>query len=265
MIRIAIAGAAGRMGKALIQCAGQLDTLTVRAALEYAGHPDLGRDAGVCAGVDTIGVPLTDTASGIREADVLIDFTLHTAVPANAAAAADGGTAFVLGTTGLSDAEAAAVHAAAERVPVVWAPNMSLGVNLLWSLVKRAAAVLGTGYDAEIVEMHHRHKQDAPSGTALRLGEKIAEGRGQIFADVVDYGREGMVGARPEGRIGIHAVRGGDIVGDHTVILATDGERIELGHRATSRAAFAMGALRAAQWVHGREPGLYDMADVLGL
>jgi 4-hydroxy-tetrahydrodipicolinate reductase len=265
MTKVAIAGTAGRMGQALIQCAGRLDDIQIAAALERPGHPALGQDAGLCAGSSPLQVLVTDNLDAISAADVLVDFTFHTAAPDNAAAVARQGRAMVLGTTGLTDTEAAAVYRAAEQVPVVWAPNMSLGVNLLWALVKQAAAVLGTAYDAEIVEMHHRYKQDAPSGTALRTGEMIAAGRGQVFADVVDHGRLGITGERVEGRIGMHALRGGDVVGDHTVVFAGDGERIELGHRATSRGALAMGALRAAQWVCEQKPGLYDMKDVLGL
>ena len=201
----------------------------------------------------------------MEKADAVIDFTFHEAVPANVRAAAGLGKGYVLGTTGLSDDETAAVQAAAEVVPVVWAPNMSLGINLLSALVRQAAAALGENYDVEVVEMHHRHKQDAPSGTALHLARHVAAGRGQDLDRVADYGRHGMTGEREAGRIAIHAVRGGDVVGDHTVVFAGDAERIELTHRASSRDVFAMGALKAAAWVAAQLPGLYDMSHVLGL
>jgi len=265
MTNIAILGAAGRMGQALVRCAGRLTAVRVVAALEQTGHAAMGRDAGTLAGVGHLGVPLTDNADAAGSADALIDFTFHTAAPGNVAQACRLGKAMVIGTTGLDEDETRAVRAAAARIPIVWAPNMSLGVNLLFAMAARAAAVLGLDYDVEIIETHHRHKQDAPSGTALRLAEKIAEGRGQNLADALTHGRTGFVGERPRGQIGMHAVRAGDAVGDHTVIFATEGERLELGHRATSRDALAMGALRAAIWVADRKPGLYDMQDVLGL
>jgi 4-hydroxy-tetrahydrodipicolinate reductase len=180
-------------------------------------------------------------------------------------AAQDAGKAFILGTTGLTDEEAASVHAAAESIPIVWAPNMSLGMNMLFAMVKQAAAGLSESYDIEIVEAHHRHKQDAPSGTALGLAENAAAGRGVSLDDVADYGRHGMTGERVPGRIGIHAIRAGDIVGDHSVIFAAEGERLELTHRASSRSIFAVGAVKAALWAAGKPAGLYDMQDVLGL
>jgi 4-hydroxy-tetrahydrodipicolinate reductase len=196
---------------------------------------------------------------------VAVDFTFHTAVPGNAAAAAAAGTALVIGTTGLDEAETAAVGKAAGKIAIVHAPNMSLGVNLLFALAGRAAEALGLEYDVEIVETHHRHKKDAPSGTALKLGECVALGRGQKLAQVVVHGREGQTGERPRGQIGMHAVRAGAVVGDHTVLFASEGERVELTHRAISRDTFAMGALRAAQWAVGRPAGLYDMKSVLEL
>jgi 4-hydroxy-tetrahydrodipicolinate reductase len=171
----------------------------------------------------------------------------------------------VIGTTGLDAAETRAVHEAARKIPIVWAPNMSLGVNLLFALVEQTSRTLGMDYDIEIIETHHRRKKDAPSGTALRLGEKAAQGRGQSLESAVTHGRCGITGDRPRGQIGMHAMRAGDAIGDHTVLFATDGERLELSHRATNRDAFAAGALRAAVWVAGRTPGLYDMKDVLGL
>jgi 4-hydroxy-tetrahydrodipicolinate reductase len=263
MTRIVILGAAGRMGQALLRCSRRFPDLRVAAAIEAAGHPSLGQDAGLLAGAGRLDVPLV--AGPAPAADVVVDFTFHTAAPANLSAAASANLAVVLGTTGLTPAEQGAVRDAARRVPVVWAPNMSLGVNVLLDLVRRAAAMLGPAYDAEIVEMHHRHKKDAPSGTALALAEALAAGRTVRLQDVARHGRSGITGERPAGEIGIHAVRGGDVVGDHTVSFAGDGERVELVHRATSRDAFAMGALQAASWIAGRPAGLYTMRHVLGL
>jgi len=264
MTRIAVSGAAGRMGQALVRCACSLPTVQLVAALEQAGHAALGRDAGAVAGLEPCGVRITDDTEAVRAADVLIDFTMPSAAPGNAALAASLDKGFVLGTTGLDREESQAVREAARRIPIVWSPNMSLGVNLLFALVAKAAGVLGLEYDVEIIETHHRHKKDAPSGTALRLAQKVAEGRGQDCAQVIAHGRHGMTGERPSGQIGLHAVRAGDAVGEHTVLFATEGERLEFSHRATSRNAFAMGALHAAIWLTGRPPGLYDMQDVLG-
>jgi 4-hydroxy-tetrahydrodipicolinate reductase len=264
MTNIAILGAAGRMGQELIRCATRVPELKVVEAIETAGHPSLGQDAGLTAAAGTL-LELPISAGPARLAQVVIDFTFHTATPANLAAAVAAGQGVVLGTTGLNEAEQAAVRSAATRIPIVWAANMSLGVNVLLDLVRRAAAILGPDYDAELIEMHHHHKKDAPSGTALALAESLAQGRGVALKDVACYGREGMTGARPRGQIGIHALRGGDVVGDHTVMFACEGERVELTHRASNREAFAMGALRAAHWLHGKKPGLYNMRNVLGL
>jgi 4-hydroxy-tetrahydrodipicolinate reductase len=263
MTTIAILGAAGRMGQMLIRCAARLPELRVTGVCERAGHPALGQDAGQIAGIGALGVSLADTWPA--DADVVIDFTFHTAVAANLDCALARRQAVVLGTTGLSDDEKQRVADAAKVIPIVWAPNFSLGVNLLLDLVRRAATVLGPAYDAEIVEMHHRLKKDAPSGTALGLAEALAAGRGVDLKAVATYGREGIVGERPRGEIGIHAVRGGDVIGDHTVLFATDGERVEITHKATSREAFANGALHAALWLRGKPAGLYSMRDVLGL
>ena len=265
MTRVAILGACGRMGVALARCAQGCDDLALAAAIEREDHPDLGRDLGTVAGLEPLGLAVTADAAALDAAQVAIDFTRHDVVPVNAERAAEAGRAMVIGTTGLDADEAARVRAAAERVPIVWAPNMSLGVNVLFELVRQAAAALGLAFDAEIVEVHHRRKIDAPSGTALELGRRVATGREQDFDAVVRHGREGRTGARPAGEIGMHAVRAGDVVGDHTVVFGSDHERLELTHRASSRDAFAMGALRAARWVAGRPAGLYDMKDVLGL
>jgi 4-hydroxy-tetrahydrodipicolinate reductase len=264
--KVVIVGACGRMGQALLRCARRVEGIAVAGAIEAAGHPGLGRDAGLAAGVGEAGVALTDDLkTALSNADVLIDFSAHEAVPVNMRHAVELRRAVVLGTTGLNDAERAAVQRAAQLIPVVWAPNMSLGVNLLFALVEKAAGILGADYDVEIIETHHRFKKDAPSGTAIRLGEKVAAGRGQVLSSVANYGREGLVGERPRGQIGIHAVRAGDAIGDHTVMFATEGERVEISHRATSRDAFAMGALHAARWVASQRPRIYDMQDVLGL
>jgi 4-hydroxy-tetrahydrodipicolinate reductase len=234
-----------------------MDGCHVAAAVERADHP--------CVGTPVPGFPgLRYTADWPEGADAVIDFTFHTCVTANFANAAASRQAVVLGTTGLTDAEKQCVADAAEDIPIVWAPNMSLGVNLLLELVRRSAAVLGADYDAEIVEMHHRLKKDAPSGTALGLAEALAAGRGVSLSDVACYGREGITGERPRGEIGIHALRGGSVVGDHTVMFVADEERVEITHKATSREAFATGALRAALWLQGRAPGIYTMRHVLG-
>jgi 4-hydroxy-tetrahydrodipicolinate reductase len=265
MSMIAVIGAGGRMGQAIVRYAREDPEATIVAAIEQAGHPAVGTDVGDVAGIDSIGVPISDQLSDLATADAVIDFTFHSAAPAHVQAARDAGKAFVLGTTGLSDKESDAVRAAAESIPVVWAPNMSLGMNVLFAMVKQAAAKLSDAYDIEIVEAHHRHKQDAPSGTALGLAENAAAGRGVDLDDVADYGRHGMTGERVPGRIGIHAIRAGDIVGDHTVIFATEGERLELTHRASTRDTFAGGAVKAALWAPGKPAGLYSMQDVLGL
>lgn len=266
MTKLAIIGAAGRMGQALVRCSRQTNDLQLVGAVEQSSCPLIGQDAGLVAGAGEIGLKIgADLSAAIRAADVAIDFSFHEVVPLTVRAAAQSGKAVVIGATGLNPDERATVTQAATVIPIVWAPNMSLGVNMLFSLVEQAARALGVNYDVEITEAHHRHKKDAPSGTALRLGESVAAGRGQTFKDVAIFGREGLGGERPRGQIGIHALRAADIIGDHTVLFATEGERVEISHRATSRDAFANGALRAALWVVGRQPGLYDMQDVLEL
>ena len=266
-VPVTILGAAGRMGGALVRgVAARPDAFRLAAALERPDSPALGRDAGVVAGIEPAGVAITAAPEEAYAASrVAIDFTFHTAVPASIRLAAAHGCAYVLGTTALDESELAVVREASERIPVVHAANMSLGVNVLLDLVRRAASILGLDYDAEIVEMHHRHKKDAPSGTALALGAALAEGREQRLDETLVNGRAGLVGERPRGEIAIHALRGGDVVGDHTVVFAADGERVELVHRASSRECFVGGALAAARWLVGRAPGLYSMRDVLGL
>jgi 4-hydroxy-tetrahydrodipicolinate reductase len=197
--------------------------------------------------------------------EAVIDFTFHEAVPANIAKAAEDGIVYVIGTTGLTEEEQKCVDEAAKKIPVVQSGNYSLGINLLLGLVEKASKILGVEYDCEVVEMHHRNKKDSPSGTALMLAKAAAEGRGQDFDRVAVFGREGMVGERPQGEIAVHAVRGGSVIGDHTVMFAGDVERIEITHKAQTREAFAAGALRAACWAAGKKPGIYTMRDVLGL
>ena len=268
--KVLIVGAGGRMGLAMARLIAQraVPGLELVAAVDRAGAPLLGQDAGVAAGVPALGVVLgADLAAGLAaRPDVAVDFSSPSATAATAAQVAAAGVPWVVGTTGLGAAEQAAVAQAARKIPVVLSANMSLGVNLLYALVAQAARTLaGLRYDCEIVERHHRRKKDAPSGTALYLGEAAAQGFGWNLKDVAVDGRTGIPGERPEKEIGFHAVRGGDIVGDHTVLFAADGECIELSHRATSRDTLALGALRAAAWLPGRAPALYGMRDVLGL
>lgn len=268
--KVLIVGAGGRMGLAMARLIAQraVPGLELVAAVDRAGAPLLGQDAGVAAGVPALGVAIgADLAAGLAaRPDVAVDFSSPSATAATAAQVAAAGVPWVVGTTGLGAAEQAAVAQAARKIPVVLSANMSLGVNLLYALVAQAARTLaGLRYDCEIVERHHRRKKDAPSGTALYLGEAAAQGFGWNLQDVAVDGRTGIPGERPEKEIGFHAIRGGDVVGDHTVLFAADGECIELSHRATSRDTLALGALRAAAWLPGRAPALYGMRDVLGL
>ncbi len=267
MTKIVIAGAAGRMGQALIRCSMAMPDIELAGVVERPGHEWLGRDAGEIIGSDIrTGVTLTDELEPLlAQSDVLIDFTYHSAVPRNAQLAARLKRAVVIGTTGLTTEESMAVDKAAGQVPVVWAPNMSLGVNLLFAMAKRAAAVLGTAYEVRIDETHHVHKLDAPSGTALRLGEKVADGAGVRFEDVCLHDEGGVMASYPAGRIVIRSHREGEVFGDHTVAFDGVAERVELSHHVKSRDALALGALHAAKWVCSQRPRLYDMQDVLGL
>lgn len=246
------------MGQNLLRCSQKITGCNIVAAVERLDFPALGTQ------VKDFPTELVYTSEWPKQAEVIIDFTFHSCVASNIKNAIANKQAVVLGTTGLDEAEKQGVHDAAKQISIVWAANMSLGVNLLLELVKRAAEVLDTSYDIEIVEAHHRLKKDAPSGTALMLAEAAAAGRNVALKDVACYGREGIVGERPKGEIGIHAVRGGAIVGDHTVALIADEECVEISHKANSREAFATGALRAALWLANREPGIYTMRDVLG-
>lgn len=261
-IRIAVAGAAGRMGRALIEAAHRSEGLALAAALEHAGSPALGRDAGTASGIGDVGVSIT-TASNAPQFDVFIDFTRPEGTLAHLDLCLAKKRAMVIGTTGFDDAGRARIAAAARSIAIVFAPNMSVGVNLSLNLIETAARVLGPDVDVEIVEAHHRHKVDSPSGTALRMGEAVARARGRTLKELMLP--PDRTGQRPAGGIGFAVVRAGEIVGDHTVLFASHGERLEITHRAESRATFAEGALRAARWIASRPSGLYDMQDVLGL
>ena len=265
-MRVVVMGAAGRMGRMLVQTLP--DTLGVRltGALESPASPMLGKDSGTMVGVEANGVLISaDPAAALADCDVLVDFSTPAASVALCKRTAASGIAHVIGTTGLSAEDLAAVQESAQKTAIVRSGNMSLGVNLLAALVERAARTLGPAWDAEIVEMHHRMKVDAPSGTALLLGEAAARGRGVSLSEHSARGRDGLTGPRKPGDIGFASLRGGTVVGDHSVIFAGAGERIEFSHRAEDRGIFARGAIAAALWTRGKPPGLYSMTDVLGL
>lgn len=265
-MRLIVAGAAGRMGRALIRAIVETEGAALHGAFERAGSDAIGQDAGELAGVGKLGVAVTDDPLPlVVEAEGALDFTVPDATVALSELTAQARIAHVIGTTGFEPAHLARLDAAARHATLVRSGNMSLGVNLLAGLARQAARALGPDWDVEIVEMHHRAKVDAPSGTALLLGEAVAEGRGVALAENSVRVRDGHTGARQEGTIGFATLRGGSVVGDHTVILAGPGERVELGHRAEDRMIFARGAVKAALWARGRKPGLYGMADVLGL
>ena len=265
-LAVVVNGVSGRMGQALVRLIGESDRLVLRAALERPGHPWLGQDLGLAMGGAASGLSVTDDAeAALAGAAVVIDFTAPAATVALARVAARHGVAHVIGTTGFAPDDLDAIADAARDTVIVRAGNMSLGVNLLVALTRQVAAALDTDFDIEIVEAHHRHKVDAPSGTALMLGEAAAQGRGAALDAVADRGRDGITGARQGGRIGFAAVRGGDVVGEHDVMFLGAGERIVLRHIATDRNIFARGALKAAVWAQGQASGAYDMSDVLGL
>ncbi len=265
-MNIGIIGAGGRMGRMLVADVMGRDGVHLAGAIDGPGSDALGHDAGVLAGLPEAGVVVGDDAEALCAAcHAVIEFTGPGATVDHAAMAARAGTIHVIGTTGLDSGQEAALAAAAEHTAIVWAPNMSLGVNLLLGLTRQVAAALDDDYDIEIFEIHHRHKADAPSGTALGLGQAAAAGRGVDLDDVAARGRDGLTGARKRGDIGFGVSRGGDVVGEHSVTFAADGERLELAHRATDRGIYARGALRAALWARGKPPGLYSMIDVLGL
>ena len=290
--KIGVAGCAGRMGMTLVREVAATPGCVLAGGFEVPGHAAIGRDIGDLAGAGQAGLNVSDTPESVfAVADIVLDFTLPAATSAHAALAAQSGTGLVIGTTGLEAAQLGAIEAAAKKCAIVQAANMSVGVNLLLRLARDVAGILDPAYDIEIVEMHHRHKVDAPSGTALALGSAAAEGRGVALDEAAVRGRDGITGARapgagvPEvidgsdggrggdvvgdhsvvgGTIGFAALRGGDVVGDHSVVFAADGERIELTHKASSRQVFSRGAVRAALWLHGKPPGLYRMDHVLG-
>jgi 4-hydroxy-tetrahydrodipicolinate reductase len=266
MTRIAIPGAAGRMGRNLIDACHRAEGLTLGVATERSGHDMLGRDAGFVAGVGELGVAINDDLENVADRfDVLIDFTAPAATLAHLDICRRYGKRIVIGTTGFSDDQKQQIADAAKDTGIVFAPNMSVGVNLCLKLLDLAARVLGDDVDIEVIEAHHRHKVDAPSGTALRMGEVVAEALGRDLKDCAVYGREGMTGARDRKTIGFETIRAGDIVGEHTVMFAGEGERVEITHKASSRMTFASGAVRAAGWLMSQPKGLYDMQDVLGL
>ena len=266
MTNIAVTGAAGRMGKALIEACGLAEGATLAGAVERPGSSAIGSDAGVLAGIGDSGVKVVDNIAAITDQfDVLIDFTTPESTLANVALCAKTGKRMVIGTTGLSDADKKAIDDAAKQTAIVFAPNMSVGVNLCLKLLDIAARVMNEDIDIEIIEAHHRHKVDAPSGTALAMGEVVASALGRELKDCAIYGREGRTGERDRNTIGFETIRAGDIVGDHTVMFAGIGERVEITHKASSRMTFAKGAVRAAKWLMSYEKGLFDMQDVLDL
>jgi 4-hydroxy-tetrahydrodipicolinate reductase len=264
-IRFAIAGAGGRMGRTLIEAVLKADDARLAAALEQPGNALLGKDAGELVG-QPCGVAISaDAEAALAQADCLIDFTRPEATLEHLAVCRKRGVHMVIGTTGFTTEQKLTIQDASRDIPIVFAPNMAVGVNAVFKLLDVAARILNEGYDVEVIEAHHRHKVDAPSGTALRMGEVVAAALGRDLAECAVYGREGHTGERPATQIGFATVRGGDIVGDHTVLFAGTGERVEITHKAASRMPYALGSLRAARFMRGRVKGLYDMQDVLGL
>jgi 4-hydroxy-tetrahydrodipicolinate reductase len=263
--RVAVAGASGRMGHMLIEAVGASPDCQLTGALDVAASPSIGTDAAAFTGRAGGVLISADIRQGLKDSGVLIDFTRPEGTLAHLAACRELGVKLVIGTTGFSDAQKAEIAAAAKDIAIVMAPNMSVGVNVTFKLLEMAAKALSTGYDIEIVEAHHRHKVDAPSGTALKMGEVIADALGRDLKDCAVYAREGVTGERDPSTIGFAAVRGGDVVGDHTVMFLGTGERIEISHKSSSRANYAQGSLRAARYLDGKATGLFDMFDVLGL
>lgn len=265
-MKVGVIGAAGRMGRMLIEATLANPDTQLAAAVDVPGSSLIGADAGELVGQPALGVALVDDLRQVVKAvDVFIDFTVPEATVENIAVCREAGTKLVIGTTGLSDAQLATLRGAAEDIALVFAPNYSVGVNLCFKLLETAASVLGDEVDIEVIEAHHRHKIDAPSGTALRMGEVVAQTLGRDLKECAVYGREGRTGERDRQTIGFETIRAGDIVGDHTVMFAADGERVEITHKASSRMAFARGAVRAAAWLASHDQGLFDMQDVLGL
>ncbi|WP_415885992.1 4-hydroxy-tetrahydrodipicolinate reductase [Neptuniibacter sp. QD37_6] len=267
MIKVAVTGAAGRMGKANIEALKMAEGIELGAAIVEPDSSLIGADAGEVAGVGKLGVKIVGSLhEAVADFDVLIDFTAPEVTLENVRFCTTHGKQVVIGTTGLTDEQKEVLEKAAESVAIVFAPNMSVGVNLCFKLLEIAAKALGNDdYDIEVIEAHHRHKVDSPSGTALRMGEVVADALGRDLKECAVYGREGQVGARPRGEIGFETIRAGDVVGDHTVLFGTEGERIEITHKASNRLTFAKGAVRACKWLAAKENGLYDMQDILGL
>jgi len=261
--KLTVIGAAGRMGRRIIASAAESGQLEIVGAIDAEDHPETGKDAGLLAGSAALGVPLG--TSWPDATDVTIDFSLPEGADKTIQYCAENGIALVMGTTGLTSGQQEAIQAATQRIPVIYGTNMSVGMNVLFTLVGKAAALLGEAYDIEIIEQHHRFKKDAPSGSALTLAEKICAATDRDFPACLTQGRNGKEALREKGTIGMHAVRAGDITGIHSVIYSTLGETVTLNHTAHSRDTFVQGALRAAQWLVGKDPGLYSMADVLGL
>lgn len=265
-VRIAIVGASGRMGRTLIESAKHQEVIKLGAAIERAGSTLIGVDAGELAGVGSMNVSITDSLDNVvNDFDVLVDFTSPEASITHLDWCVRHNKAVVIGTTGFNHAQKEQINAYAEQTPVVFAPNMSVGVNLMWKLLELAAEVMGDYTDIEIIEGHHRHKKDAPSGTALKMGEVIAKTLGRDLEKCAVYGREGITGERDRETIGFATIRAGDLVGEHTAMFADIGERLEITHKASSRMTFANGAMRAAYWLYDQPSGLYDMQQVLGL
>ena len=264
MIRVIINGACGRMGRLIIQDVSQQADMQLVGAIEYPEHPQIGSDAGVVAGIGDLGVPITgELGDVLQDADVVIEFSKPEATLEHLQQVVNADKAMIIATTGYDPDELATVKELASQIRCVMAPNMSLGVNVMIQALELIAKALGDDYDIEVIEAHHNHKADAPSGTALRLAETVAEALDRDLDEVGVYGRHGIVGARPKKQIGIHAVRGGDIAGDHTVLFATEGEQLSVVHRAHSPEAFAKGAIRAARWVVDASKGLHDISEVL--
>lgn len=265
-MQIGVVGAAGRMGGAVIRQVTEAEGCRVAAASELHGNPAVGRDAGELAGIGSLGVQVIDDAAAMFDrVDAVIEFSIPDSTVVHAQRAADAGCIHIIGTTGLTPDQEGILRQAGTRTPIMYAPNMSLAVNVLFALTRQVAGMLDEEFDIEIVEMHHRYKVDAPSGTALGLGRAAAAGRGTSLEDVGVLSREGHTGERRRGDIGFATLRGGDVTGDHTVVFAADGERLELTHKSTSRQIFSRGAVRAALWAKDQKPGLYTMFDVLGL
>jgi 4-hydroxy-tetrahydrodipicolinate reductase len=263
--RIAVAGASGRMGQMLIEAVSAADDCVLGGALDVASSAAQGKDAGAALGLTTGVLITSDLRNGLAHSDVLIDFTRPEGTMEHLEMCLELGVSLVIGTTGFSPEQKAEIGAAARRIPIVMAPNMSVGVNVTLKLLEMAAKAMSTGYDIEIIEAHHRHKVDAPSGTALKMGEVIANALGRDLAECAVYAREGVTGPRDPSSIGFATIRGGDIVGDHTVLFAGTGERIEITHKSSSRVTYAQGSLHAVRYLAGQKSGLFDMFDVLGL